>query len=201
MADTSKENDRLQDILKFVRDRILVRSHARRVAVDATMGNGHDTHFLAENFAKVYAFDIQEAAIVNTRARLQNIASTHDVQLILDSHVNMNHYIEDQVDVFMFNLGWLPGSDKTVTTVKKHTLQALKTALSILAEDGLIALTVYPGHKEGLEEAMAIETWLKTLDSRIYTVLSYAFLNRKNAPYNLLIHRHVLSKHNDSKNK
>ena len=32
------------------------------IVVDATMGNGHDTLFLAQLAKKVYAFDIQEQA-------------------------------------------------------------------------------------------------------------------------------------------
>ena len=32
------------------------------VVVDATMGNGHDTAFLAQLAGQVYAFDIQEQA-------------------------------------------------------------------------------------------------------------------------------------------
>ena len=33
------------------------------VVVDATMGNGHDTLFLAKLVKQVYAFDIQEQAV------------------------------------------------------------------------------------------------------------------------------------------
>lgn len=38
-------------------------------AVDATMGNGNDTLFLAQlvETGKVYAFDIQEAAVIATK--------------------------------------------------------------------------------------------------------------------------------------
>ena len=42
-------------------------------AVDATMGNGHDTQFLCELVGEsghVFAFDIQEQAVENTRRRL-----------------------------------------------------------------------------------------------------------------------------------
>ena len=47
------------------------------VVVDATMGNGHDTAFLAQLAGQVYAFDIQEQALVNTQERLdgENLCS------------------------------------------------------------------------------------------------------------------------------
>ena len=40
------------------------------IVVDATMGNGHDTLFLAKLAKQVYAFDIQEQALENTQERL-----------------------------------------------------------------------------------------------------------------------------------
>ena len=42
------------------------------VLCDFTMGNGHDTEYLCKKVpdGKVYAFDIQESALVNTRKRL-----------------------------------------------------------------------------------------------------------------------------------
>ena len=43
------------------------------VVVDATMGNGHDTAFLAQLAGQVYAFDIQEQALVNTQERLEKL--------------------------------------------------------------------------------------------------------------------------------
>ena len=41
------------------------------VVVDATMGNGWDTAFLAGLTDKVYAFDVQKEALVSTQALLQ----------------------------------------------------------------------------------------------------------------------------------
>ena len=43
-------------------------------AVDATMGNGHDTRMLCEAVGpegRVYAFDVQAQAVEKTRNRLQ----------------------------------------------------------------------------------------------------------------------------------
>ena len=45
------------------------------VAIDATMGRGHDTAFLCEivgNKGRVFAFDIQEDAVKSTKELLES---------------------------------------------------------------------------------------------------------------------------------
>ena len=45
------------------------------IAVDFTMGNGHDTEFLSKTVGEsghVYAFDIQRAAVESTAEKLKN---------------------------------------------------------------------------------------------------------------------------------
>lgn len=39
------------------------------ITLDATMGNGNDTVFLAKSSKKVYAFDIQEEAIAKNESK------------------------------------------------------------------------------------------------------------------------------------
>ncbi len=55
------------------------------VVVDATMGNGHDTLFLAKLAKQVYAFDIQKQALEKTQERLHQAGLTN-AQLILQGH-------------------------------------------------------------------------------------------------------------------
>ena len=43
------------------------------IAIDATMGNGNDTAFLAGLAKKVYAFDVQEQALEKTSQRLSDL--------------------------------------------------------------------------------------------------------------------------------
>ena len=47
-------------MVEYVHQRIS--TYSFQVGVDFTMGNGHDTLFLAEQCPKVYAFDIQPEA-------------------------------------------------------------------------------------------------------------------------------------------
>ena len=71
--------------------------------VDATMGNGHDTLFLAKLAKRVYAFDIQEQAVEKTRQRLAE-ADLDNAQLILAGHESLDQYI-DHFKAAIFNLG------------------------------------------------------------------------------------------------
>lgn len=48
-----------------------------------------------------------------------------------------------------FNLGYLPGGNKSIITVSDTTLSALKAAERILMPGGLISLVVYIGHPGG----------------------------------------------------
>ena len=62
------------------------------IVVDATMGNGHDTLFLAKLAKKVYAFDVQEQALEKTRDRLDQAVMTN-AQLILKVHETLDQFV------------------------------------------------------------------------------------------------------------
>ena len=86
--------------------------------VDATCGTGQDTVSLAKavgDEGTVYAFDIQQDAIDQTEQRLKD-CGLGNVKLIKDSFVRMAEYISDEsVSVAVFNLGYLPGGDHSIT--------------------------------------------------------------------------------------
>ena len=132
-------------------------------AIDATCGNGHDTEFLLNcGFAAVTAFDIQSAAIEATKNRLNGDALDR-VSLVLDGHQEMEKYVANKVDCIVFNLGYLPHADKTITTIADTSLQALEASTRVLTADGLISLLCYPGHEAGRIETDMIQSWLKSL--------------------------------------
>lgn len=160
------------------------------VAIDATCGNGHDTAALAEMGAgKIYAFDIQEEAINNTRATLAaKGVDPGKVQLILDSHANMCKHIKEKVQVVVFNLGYLPTADKSVITDHNSTLKAVHESMKLLNKDGLICITMYSGHPGGQEEKDALLEFAENLDSGIWHTAYINLKNqRKNPPEILLI--------------
>ncbi len=160
---------------------------ARRqpLALDATAGNGHDTLFLAElvgEAGRVWAFDLQAQAINRTCQRLAENGITsaihhtpwtpeHDgrfpprVTLIQADHARMMGYLpvadRGRVSVIMFNLGYLPGGDKSIITEVTTTLAALDAAMQLLGPAGLLSVVVYPGHPRGEVEALSVEAWFR----------------------------------------
>ena len=159
------------------------------VVIDATVGNGHDTCFLARLAGpqgKVFGFDIQPPALARASKKLQEKGLADRVQLILSGHEQMREQIPSEyhgcVRAVMFNLGYLPGSDKTVKTKPETTISALAAALDVLAPGGIISVVIYPGHPEGQEEQEALFQWASRLDQRVVQAAVYQFLNQVGKP-------------------
>lgn len=157
--------------------------------IDATAGNGLDTLFLcnlAKNKGYVYAFDIQEDAINRTKTLLEKNFFTN-YMLIVDSHENVLEYIEDkQIDVALFNLGYLPNSDKKIRTNYNTSINAIKNILSRLSNQGRIYVSAYKLHDKG-EEASYIHKFISSLNKREYNVIQIRLLNKENSPPEIYI--------------
>lgn len=156
--------------------------------VDATCGNGHDSIFLSDLIGekgRVLSFDIQKQAIQTTKQKLIQDERTN-VTLIHDSHENLYDYLSIQKGVevggAIFNLGYLPRSDKTIVTEGKSTLKAIQILLDYLKKDRLIVLVVYHGHEGGKDEKEMLLKYMLHLDQKKYNVLRYGFINQKNNP-------------------
>lgn len=153
---------------------------AGMIAVDATVGNGNDTLFLAQQIAPtgwVYGFDIQPTAIHNTREKLQQAGVLNNTQLFLSSHANMQQLIpvaqQGNIAAIMFNLGYLPGADKQIITCTESTLVALNAAITLLASGGILTVLAYPGHVGGDNETARVQQWQKALDQDWYKGTQY----------------------------
>lgn len=168
--------------------RRMMRGHVQPGAfcIDATMGNGNDTEYLctlAGERGHVLAFDIQEAALLHTKKRLESALLFCNYELILDTHSHMERYAgEESADCIVFNLGYLPGGDHTVATEAETTLQALAQGLKLLKKGGLMSVCIYSGGDSGFEEKEAVLGWLKALDARRYLALVTEYYNRPNDP-------------------
>jgi len=156
------------------------------VAVDATCGKGNDTLWLAERCSRVYAFDIQKEATDITSAVLAE-AGFGNVKVINDSHENMAEYIKETVNLFMFNLGYLPGGDKNITTDSEATLHALECSLRLLETDGLICVIMYWGHPQGAAERKEVLEWASHLDKGQYHCVHTDMVNQPNCPPEILL--------------
>lgn len=148
--------------------------------VDATMGNGYDTLFLAQLAGQVYAFDIQVQALKNTQARLKE-AGTDNVELILAGHETVDHYV-DEVKAAIFNLGYLPAADKSCITQPKTTLEALEKLCQCLVKGGRIAVMIYYGHDGGELEKDAVLDFVSQLSQQEFTASIFRPLNQVNKP-------------------
>ncbi|WP_253271223.1 class I SAM-dependent methyltransferase [Sporosarcina sp. D27] len=159
------------------------------IVVDATMGNGNDTVFLAQAVGptgKVYAFDIQQQALDATKERLGDLYSR--AELILDSHACIHKYVHDGITAAVFNLGFLPNqNDHAVITHPDTTVQALQETLKLLKPGGMITIAVYDGHPGGPEERDAVVGFVQQLDSKRYQVVRHEVVNQQNHPPFLLI--------------
>lgn len=153
--------------------------------VDATVGNGRDTLFLAQNsppYAAVVGFDIQEQALVATRRLLTVHGVSAKVRLVADSHAAMRRHLACPVDVVMFNLGYLPGGDHTVVTTGATTVAALSQAAALLRPGGVITVVAYSGHAGGAAETAQVEAFLAGLGQHEFTVIRYGAVNQANHP-------------------
>ena len=159
------------------------------IVIDATAGNGYDTKFLANlvgSQGKVFSFDIQEEALNNTEELLKKENLIDRVELILDSHANINKYVKQKVAAVIFNLGYLPGGNKEIITKSKSTTAALEESIKLLQKNGLIILVIYSGHQGGEKEKQVVTDFCESLDYREYNVLNYNFINQEKAPARVL---------------
>lgn len=159
-------------------------------AVDFTMGNGHDTEFLSKTVGesgRVYAFDIQASAVESTRKNLADAGCPSNYTLIHDSHHNVKNYVKEPIKAGMFNLGYLPGGDKSITTMRATTLPAIEAAIDLLGKDAILLIAVYPGHPEGEAEGREISEYLSTLSRFKVCCTRVQILNSPTSPYFIMI--------------
>jgi SAM-dependent methyltransferase len=157
---TQQVHQRLADLLK-----------PGDTVIDATAGNGHDTLFLARHIGetgRVIACDIQQAAIDATRARLAQQQLLTRASLLHKGHEHLAEivprHLHGQISAILFNLGYLPGADKSRITRTQTTLQALDAAAKLLRPTGILSVIAYPGHPGGDQESLAARAWFKDLE-------------------------------------
>ena len=114
----------------------MIKEHIKEgdCCVDATAGNGNDTEFLCRLTGadgKVYAFDIQKAAVEHTKKRLEEAGLTERAKVILDGHEHMENYVRETVSAITFNFGYLPGGDHQIATQADTSIQAIEAGLRL----------------------------------------------------------------------
>lgn len=154
-------------------------------AIDATLGNGHDTLFLAEKLTdgKVFSFDVQKKALENAKDFLKNnLNSLENISFFLKSHEDLSFLKDEVISLVVYNLGYLPGGDKSLTTKVASTMKSVDGALSLIQSKGAVSITCYKGHEEGALEEKALLQMVKNLSPKEYSVCYHEWINKTNAP-------------------
>ncbi len=180
------KNNHMLDLLALQKQFILNHLREGDRAVDFTMGNGHDTAFLSKavgETGEVFAFDIQPEALESSRKTLAAEGCPENYTLICASHHRVCEFVEGPIRAGMFNLGYLPGGDKSLTTMRETTMPAVEAAISLLGEDSILLIAVYPGHAEGEEEGKMLSAYFSTLDRRKICVTQIKIMNSPTSPF------------------
>ena len=180
---------KVQKILGFAHSLLKTAISQGDTVVDATVGNGHDTEMLAELVGEtghVFGFDIQTDAISNTQKRLADKQLKDRVTLFNKGHETIKDAIPNThhslITAAIFNLGYLPGGNKSIVTRGNTTISAIDQLLEIMPQEGIIVLVVYHGHLEGALERNDVLDYVMKLEQEKVHVLKYEFINQKNNP-------------------
>lgn len=179
----------MRSIIDYVHHYMVTHKVTDGLYVDATCGNGYDTLFLArmlEGKGHIYALDIQKDAIDSTMKRTEGYGNISYHQL---GHEHLKDVLSGKVDGILYNLGYLPGGDKSKVTRGETTVESLKQGLSLLNPGGIIGMVVYTGHPGGKEEETILMEYLHQLDFKYAQVVYLGFLNKGEGPYGLIIER------------
>ncbi len=165
--------------------------------VDATCGNGYDTCFLAqtlynligENNWYIHAFDVQHEAIKNTEQKLAelekklNTKLLDKVTLLHQGHEQLEeHFANKKIADAIYNLGFLPRSDKKIITKAEQTLQSLQQMLTYLSIGGVVATHSYAGHFGGQDEMDKVNNFFCKLPIQSWQVAKYCICNKLKNP-------------------
>lgn len=164
----------------------LLRKHVRKgdMVIDATCGNGHDSLLLADlaltpRSGSLHCYDIQEVAVRATKERLKNHPCLKRVAFHHTSHTELP---EGSPSVVVYNLGYFPGGDTSLTTLTETSFSSFNTALSRLKPGGALFITFYPGHPEGARELETGQSWAKEVRSQGFKLFVYKQLYADSVP-------------------
>lgn len=161
---------------------LIEKQESINIAVDMTVGRGNDTLFLALHAKKVYGFDIQDEALDFTKSLIL-VNAINNVDLIKADHQFLDDYIKEPIDLAIYNLGYLPESDKKVRTNSSSTIASLIKVVQMINQNGLIIIVVYP---DDVNEANEVKAFVSGLDSS-FDVLQYSILNKTKSPFLITI--------------
>ena len=149
---------------------LMINNKKYNIAIDATIGNGYDTIYLANYYQKVIGIDIRPLAIKRSKEKTKEL---NNVEIYLDDFNNIDKY--NYANLIIFNLGFLPGSNKKIKTQDYTSDQAILKAYSIL--DGILLVACYIQHEGGYEEYKRLINTLN--ENNIEYILEDNFENKE----------------------
>ena len=158
--------------------------------IDATCGNGKDALVLARLVGpkgRLIGLDIQEEALAKTRRLLEENEVEHAL-LLRQSHALPPPGVNG-VKLVVYNLGYLPGGDKGLTTQTYTTLESVNNYFKFLLPGGALSIACYPGHPEGACEEQALLAWAAALPPDEWNVCLHRWVNRTAAPSLLFVRK------------
>lgn len=137
--------------------------------IDATCGRGRDLLLLRQlvgGAGEVVGIDLQPEALRSTREHQRAASGTlGSYRLVCGDHARLADFVPSAwcgtTAAVVLNLGYLPSGDRSVVTRTPSTLAALASAYALLRTGGLLAVVAYSGHAAGVEEARAVEAWMR----------------------------------------
>lgn len=150
--------------------------------IDATVGYGHDTCFLAErvaDFGHVYGFDIQKAALEICTDRLTKANLNQQVTLYQQGHERIITALspETKVQAAIFSLGALSTETQEQMTLPNTTISAYHQILSRLNRGGLLVFVNETQFTSSTEELDYLVADLARLNPDNYQVSRYQGIN------------------------
>ena len=151
-----------------------------------TIGNGWDALYLSNivgESGRVYGFDLQEKAILNTKQKLSNEGKFENLKIFACCHSKFDDQIptkyKGKIQAVVFNLGYLPGSNKSIVTQSSTTLIALSKVCQWMKADGIITIVGYRGHRFGKIEVQSVIDWLTAKPMKFIKLTAVTHLNRR----------------------
>lgn len=171
---------------------------AHMLLLDCTCGNGHDCLFLSQSLsglpggetALVLALDIQQEALDIAADRCR--ACRPEPLFARCGHENLEEALELYAPkrvpgLAVYNLGFLPGSDRSIVTRPESTLESLRQAARLMPPGGLFCIHAYAGHPGGEEELQAVRRWCRDLPAKVWRAAEYALCNKTRNPESLFL--------------
>ena len=130
------------------------------------------------------AISLATASIGDLNIGLLNNPSFDILSALINSSINdseidsIDKFINEEVDCVCYNLGYLPGGNKEITTLAETSLKSIQLSLNLLSKNGIISIAIYRGHNEGMEEKNCIIKYLKTLPKNSFGVMIHECINR-----------------------